>query len=91
MNTTDNFSKRFLTVCAGLSMVLLSGAALVYTAKPSMADPKTVSNKFIQSGTSENYIPLGIANGTAYWVVYNTSDGYKFRKASISSAKWEEK
>ena len=90
MQTNNNFPKRFLTVCAGISMVLLSGAAFVYSAKPSVAESKTVA-KPVQTGTNENYIPIGINNGYAYWVIYNTSDGYKFRKANISSGKWEEK
>ena len=61
----------------------------MYTAKLSMAEEKANTGKIIQTGTAENYIPLGIANGTAYWIAYNTTDGYKFRKSSISSAKWE--
>ena len=91
MQTNDNFSKRFLSVCAGLSLVLLSGAAFVYSTKASVAAEKTTTAKVVQTGTSENFVPLGISNGTAYWIVYNTSDGYKFRKSSISAAKWEEK
>jgi hypothetical protein len=91
MPTTDNFSKRFLSVCAGISIVLLSGAAFMYSTKQSIAAEKTATVKPAQTGTAENYIPLGISNGTAYWIVYNTSDGYKFRKANISAAKWEEK
>ncbi|MFL5752108.1 MAG: hypothetical protein ACJ76F_01775 [Bacteroidia bacterium] len=91
MKSTDNFSKRFLSVCAGLSLVLLSGAAFVYSAKTSVAAEKPLVGKTIQVGTAENFVPLGISNGVAYWIVYNTSDGYKFRKASVSAPKWEEK
>ncbi len=92
MQTTDNFSKRFLTVCAGISMILLSGAAFMYTAKPSHAKEQTTAHKVtLQDGSSENFIPLGIANGTAYWIVYNNAAGYKFRKSAVSNPKWEEK
>ncbi|MCD6067513.1 MAG: hypothetical protein K0S33_2339 [Bacteroidetes bacterium] len=88
MKTTDNFSKRFLSICAGISLVLLSGAAFMYSTKSAnAAAPKST----LQTGTAENYIPVGISGGYAYWVIYNTSDGYKFRKANISSGKWEEK
>jgi len=90
MKTTDNFSKRFLSICAGVSLVMLSAAAFVFSMQPSQAAEKT-GLKSYQVGTAENYIPLGINNGYAYWIIYNTNDGYKFRKANVSSAKWEEK
>ena len=89
MTTTDNFSKRFFSICAGISLVLLSASAFVFSMQSSHAAEKSV--KSYQVGTAENYIPIGINNGYAYWIIYNTSDGYKFRKSSISSAKWEEK
>jgi hypothetical protein len=89
MKTTDNFSKRFFTICAGISLVMLSSAAFVFSMQPSQAAEKSI--KSYQVGTAENYIPIGINNGYAYWIIYNTSDGYKFRKANIANAKWEEK
>lgn len=91
MKTSDNFSKRFLSICAGVSLVMLSAAAFVFSIQPSQAAEKISASKPFQVGTAENYIPLGISNGYAYWIVYNTNDGYKFRKASVSAAKWEEK
>lgn len=91
MKTSDNFSKRFFSICAGISLVMLSSAAFVFSMQSSQAAENTTNTKSYQTGTAENYIPLGITNGFAYWIVYNTSDGYKFRKASVSSAKWEEK
>jgi hypothetical protein len=88
MKTTDNFSKRFLSICAGISLVLLSGAAFMYSTKSAnAAAPKSM----IQTGTAENYIPLGIHNGYGYWMVYNTSDGYKFRKTNMAGSQWVEK
>lgn len=89
MKTTDNFSKRFFSICAGISLVMFSAAAFVFSMQSSQAAEKTA--KPYQVGTAENYIPVGINNGYAYWIIYNTSDGYKFRKANIGSAKWEEK
>jgi hypothetical protein len=91
MKTSDNFSKRFLSICAGISLVMLSAAAFVFSMQPSRAAEKMPAIKSYQVGTAENYIPIGINNGYAYWIIYNTNDGYKFRKASISNAKWEEK
>jgi len=91
MTPQDTFSKRFLTICMGVSAVMLSAAALIYSIQPSQAAEKVIPVRSYQVGTAENYIPLGISNGYAYWIVYNVSDGYKFRKANISAAKWEEK
>lgn len=91
MKTSDNFSKRFLSICAGISLVLLSASAFVFSMQSSHAAEKTTVPQSYQMGTAENYIPIGINNGYAYWIIYNTTDGYKFRKANISNAKWEEK
>jgi hypothetical protein len=91
MKTTDNFSRRFLSICAGVSLVLISAAAFVYSAKPSLAGVNKATKSIIQTGTNENFIPLGIENGVAYWIVYNTTEGYKFRKSSVSNPKWQEK
>lgn len=85
----DNFSKRFLSVSAGISLVLISGAAFLYSAKNSVA-AETKLKTTIQTA-NEDFIPLGIDNGTAYWIVYNTADGYKFRKSAVSNPKWVEK
>ena len=90
MTTSDNFSKRFFSICAGISLVLLSSAAFVFSMQSSHAEEVTTRHSY-QVGTAENYIPIGINNGYAYWIIYNTADGYKFRKANISGAKWEEK
>lgn len=90
MKTSDNFSKRFFSICAGISLVLLSASAFVFSMQSSHAAEKT-GIKSYQMGTAENYIPIGIHNGYAYWIIYNTTDGYKFRKANVTSAKWEEK
>lgn len=87
---TDNFSKRFFSICGGISLVLISSAAFTYSIKSSEA-ATPVTKSIIQTGTAENYIPIQISNGYAYWLVFNTTDGYKFRKASITSGKWEEK
>lgn len=91
MKTTETFSKRFLSICAGVSLVLISAAAFVYSTKPSFAEEITTIKNYPQTGTSENFIPLGIDNGVAYWIVYNTTEGYKFRKSSVSNPKWQEK
>lgn len=98
MKTTDQFSRRFMSICAGVSAVLLSGAALMYSAKTtyaaeSMEIPVLPKQKEmnLQMGTNENYIPISIVNGYAYWLIFNTTDGYKFRKMNIQSPKWEEK
>lgn len=91
MKTSDNFSKRFFSICAGISLVMFSAAAFVFSMQSSHAAEKSPVLKSYQVGTAENYIPIGIHNGYAYWIIYNTSDGYKFRKANVTSAKWEEK
>lgn len=97
MKTNDQFSKRFMSICVGISAVMLSCAAFMYSVKPSYAaepmDLPVLPNKEanLQMGTNENYIPIVVVNGYAYWLIFNTTDGYKFRKMSIQSPKWEEK
>lgn len=80
---------KFFSYCAGISMVLIAASLFVFSIRTTIAAPKAVS--LPQSGTAENYIPLGISNGYGYWIIFNTSDGYKFRKAKLEGGKFEEK
>lgn len=79
----------------GASAVLLSGAAFMYSIKTTYAaEPVELPHAYgtnVQVGTNENYIPISIVDGYAYWLIFNTTDGYKYRKISIKSSRWEEK
>ena|SRR6478735_2679948 len=82
MNKTD-FSKRFFTVCCGVSITILSVAALLYATKPATASGVPQSN-FVTpapaagSGKYVMQYDVGQAqNGSFYWQVfaYNSETG----------------
>ena len=93
MKNSDNFPRKFLSICFGISMVLASSSLFVISIQSSFASKsvEAIPNSLElveQTGTSENYISLGIKDDFAYWVVFNEDDGYKFRKSSIKGSHW---
>ena len=94
MKQENNFSKKFLTICAGIAIILCSASLFIFSINQSYANnpdiPRQDHSIMVQPerGTLENYIPLGIYEGNAYWVIFNTTDGYKFRKSPVSGSHW---
>ena len=93
MKNLDQFSKRFLAVSLGIAVVFAAASLFLFSVQSSFATdadevvPATYEN-VLQTGTAENYIPLGIEGGYGYWVIFNTRDGYKFRRTPISGGHW---
>ncbi len=68
----DLFVKRFLVICLGLSMVIMSVAFLLRSVSPAQASTTTpVEPAKAQYGSGVEIYPLGINNGTAYWLEFN--------------------
>ena len=93
MNNSKLFSSKFLSVCTGISIVFLSMSLFIFSINSSTASevvpaPQGVEVPNLQVGTAENFISFGIKDGTAYWAVFNTADGYKFRSTPITGAHW---
>jgi len=90
MNNNKLFSRKFLSVCTGISIVFLSMSLFVFsinssTASEAMPAPSSPEVPNLQIGTAENFISFGINDGTAYWAVFNTADGCKFHSTPITA------
>ncbi|MFH0893849.1 MAG: hypothetical protein V2A54_05380 [Bacteroidota bacterium] len=87
MFKTDLFAKRFLLVCAGVSMVVLSVAFLIRSTQNAQANAPAVapSGKTASYGSGVEIYPMGISNGTAYWLEY--VDSWHFNSKAL--AEWK--
>ena len=87
MKNLDPFSRRFLVICLGLSMVFATASLLVFSAKPVHA--RSVSpipgNGKINGSSSEIY-PMSVHNGTIYFLeFYNNAWQYQ----SVKVENWK--
>ncbi|PCJ87542.1 MAG: hypothetical protein COA57_04460 [Flavobacteriales bacterium] len=79
MKTLDAFSKRFLAVTLGTSLVLASLGFFVLSVNGAIAGPKTPKNSLMPlSESGADIYPFGIHDDTFYWLEYN-SNGWHFR------------
>ncbi|MFT5820395.1 MAG: hypothetical protein ACI8ZM_001637 [Crocinitomix sp.] len=92
MKKNVNSPKRFLSICLGITMVMSSLSLFMFSVQSSYAEVPSVSEPLYsappQVGTSENFIPISIHDGYAYWIIFNVDDGYKYRKSPISGGHW---
>lgn len=93
MKNLDHFSKRFLAISVGIAVVFAALSLFMFSVQSTFASQSdegqlTTYEEVLQSGTAENFIPLGIEDGYGYWVIFNTKDGYKFRRTPISGGHW---
>lgn len=84
MKTLDPFSKKFLSVCLGASIVLLSAGFLVNSVAPAKAESKNLINEKISTGSGVEIYPLGNTGGNAYWLEFSDNSGWKFRAESLT-------
>lgn len=85
---TDNFSKRFLAICLGLSVVLCSGSLLIWTVTKATAE---TPGQFLESKIPANMqsgggFGLGITNTHVYYG-FSADDGTYIYKVELSSPK----
>lgn len=86
MLKSDVFAKRFLMICAGVSMVILSAAFLIRSSQPAHANPSVApSGKVAKTGSGVEIYPMGIANGTAYWLEF--VDSWQFNSKPVANWK----
>ena len=79
MKKFDQFSKRVLVVCAGISMILVINALLPSSAKAE-AKPKSMTD-------NSTTISMGIDNGFAYYLYIPSAGSWSFEKVSLTKAK----
>ena len=72
MKNLDSFSRKFLSICFGTGIVLFSTGFFIRSVSPAQAKvPEfTPSGKKITTGSGVEIYPVGIANGTCYWLEY---------------------
>jgi hypothetical protein len=92
MKKNVDFPKSFLSICLGITIVLSALSLFMYSVNSSYAETPRMSplntSGIPQVGTAENYIPITIKDGYAYWLIFNVTDGYKFRKSPINGDHW---
>ena len=103
MKHLDKFSRRFLVVCVGLSMVASAFALLFFSATPSYADgddpmampfsvPSSQPTAITERSNGDIWMPVGIVGNHFYWIVHDKSSGYLFRRADLDDDyKWKQK
>lgn len=77
MKTFDQFSKRVLVICAGISMILVINAFLPNQAK---AEKKSMAD-----GSSTVF--MGIDNGYSYYIFIPENGNWSFEKMPLTKAK----
>ncbi|HXP51619.1 MAG TPA: hypothetical protein VN922_16800 [Bacteroidia bacterium] len=73
---------KFLSVCLGISAVLLSASVFVYSISPAKAAaPISVKAPVLTNSGTDEY-PLGITGGYAYWFEY-VNGTWSFNKRAL--------
>jgi hypothetical protein len=82
MKNSDMFSKRFLSISIGLSLILISASLFILTLKN--ATPSKAETQPPSQNEQYSVYPCGISDGYAYYIW--TGDKWTFEKMPLSKA-----